>query len=77
MGNLYTQIVKRPNNERIGILSELKALYRTTPRDTEKIKELQEKLKPLEFKNPPTPMSPKKKYGMFAWKHIQDTFQKG
>lgn len=69
MGNLYTQLIKRPSDQRISILYGLKIAYRTFPRDEIRIKDLKEKLKTLDFKKPIPPINLKKKYGLFAWKH--------
>lgn len=47
MGNLYTQIVRRQNGE-LTVLSELRALWQSYPRDYKKIKELQKILDNIE-----------------------------
>lgn len=68
MGNLYTQVSRR-SDKRLEILSDLKQIFRSYPRDYERVKELRIELKALEAKRNKTddPTSPQKKYGMFAW----------
>lgn len=68
MGNLYTHIVKQKGDERLTILSELKQIFRSYPRDEKRIKELRGRLKLLEPKKT-AQLTLKQKYGLFAWKN--------
>jgi len=52
-GNLYTHILRRENPE-IKILSRLKLLWNSTPRDYKEIQQLQKELKHLRSKKKPT-----------------------
>ena len=58
MGNLYTTIV-RISNPRIVILSKLKQLWNSSPRDFKQIQELQAELRKLDAKK----TLPKKQIG--------------
>lgn len=68
MGNLYTRIIKRPNDKRINILSELKNAWNTFPRDMKLIQQLQDELKSFDIIEP---INYRKKYGVFSWKAEQ------
>lgn len=75
MGNLYTQIVRRQDDE-IQTLANLKDLWRRYKTDTaknkriimDKIKEQEEILENIREKRRPGPKTMKQKYGAFTWK---------